>query len=81
MKKLLETEALHKTYSWHVKYLCRELKLPESTVKWNLNMLRKVGLVKSGSISCKGLPLQLTEAGRIVAEGLAYEEGSLRALG
>ncbi|RLE49309.1 MAG: hypothetical protein DRJ31_05345 [Candidatus Methanomethylicota archaeon] len=74
MRKLLDTETLGKTYSWHVKYLCRELKLPESTVKWNLNVLRKVGLIKSGSINCKGLPLQLTEAGRLVAKSLAFRE-------
>lgn len=40
--------------------------LPESTVRWNINYLKKSGLIDCGDYESKGVPVKLTEAGKIL---------------
>ncbi|MGA2572917.1 MAG: hypothetical protein ABSF36_01765 [Candidatus Methanomethylicaceae archaeon] len=59
------------TYSWYVRAISRELGIPESTVKWCLNILREMLLIEAGTASERGLPLKLTYPGLVVAEMLS----------
>ncbi|MCS7139518.1 MAG: hypothetical protein N3F04_00185 [Candidatus Nezhaarchaeota archaeon] len=59
------------TLSSLVRMLSTELRVSESTLKWNLRGLRDVGLIVSGSAKTKGLPVSLTYAGVVVARYMA----------
>ena len=50
--------------------LSLKLKLPESTVKWNLRELRDMGLIVAGDVNSKGTSVRLTDIGQIIARGL-----------
>ena len=39
------------------------LNIPESTVKWNLRLLRDAGLIRAGSYKEKNVPVRLSKAG------------------
>lgn len=49
-------------------------KISESTVKWNLRLLRDVGLLSGGSISRKNVPFKISEAGRVLVEHILESE-------
>jgi len=51
-----------------VEKISKELKMPFSTVKWNINVLRKTGLIDGGRKESKGLPARLTLGGKILVE-------------
>jgi DNA-binding transcriptional ArsR family regulator len=44
-----------------------ELNIPKSTVRWSLKGLRDAGLIAAGDRDNKGVPVRLTESGRIIA--------------
>lgn len=50
--------------------LSLKLRLPESTVKWNLRELRNMGLIIAGDANSKGTSVRLTEVGEIIARKL-----------
>ncbi len=50
--------------------LSLKLRLPESTVKWNLRELRNMGLIIAGDVNNKGTSVRLTEVGQIIARKL-----------
>ncbi len=50
------------------KKISRKLNLPESTVKWNLRLLRDAGLIEAGSISERNVPVKLSRAGLLLAK-------------
>jgi hypothetical protein len=56
-----------------VNKLSEEQRLPESTVRWNLNKLRNAMLVITGDKNNKGVPVKLTEKGKMVV--LAFKNG------
>lgn len=62
------------TLSSLVRKLSVELGIPESTLKWSLRGLRDIGLIASGNIEVKGIPVSLTYAGMIVAKHIVEEE-------
>jgi DNA-binding MarR family transcriptional regulator len=43
-----------------------ELDIPRSTVRWNLKGLRDSGLIAAGDRDNKGVPVRLTETGRVM---------------
>lgn len=47
-----------------VNNISKKLKMPESTVRWNVNKLRDAKLIVSGNIEKKGVPVTLTSQGR-----------------
>jgi len=47
-----------------------ELRMPKSTVRWNLRGLREAGLIVAGDKENKGIPVTLTEMGQILADYL-----------
>lgn len=49
--------------------------IPASTVRWNLNKLRNADLVMAGDKDNKGIPMQLTSSGRLIAA--LYEESKI----
>lgn len=51
-----------------VNKLSVELHVPKSTVRWNLSKLRDSGLVTAGNKDVKGIPVQLTEKGRVTLQ-------------
>ncbi len=59
-----ETEAV---YTVLIQQLSEELGIPESTVRWNLKGLREAELIKAGDKDNKGIPVSLTDMGRIMA--------------
>lgn len=63
------------TFSSLVKKLAEELGVPESTLKWSIRGLRNLGLVESGSVEVKGVPVSLTYAGLVVARNIVEDEG------
>ena len=44
-----------------------ELDIPKSTARWNLKGLRDSGLITAGDRDNKGVPVRLTETGRVIA--------------
>jgi len=50
--------------------LSLKLRLPESTVKWNLRELRNMRLIIAGDVNSKGTSVRLTEVGQIIARKL-----------
>jgi len=52
--------------------------IPMSTVKWNLRLLRDLGLLIGGSIDRKNVPFKLSEAGRTLAKYIVGVEDSSR---
>ncbi|MEM3673085.1 MAG: hypothetical protein QW468_02505 [Candidatus Bathyarchaeia archaeon] len=63
LSKIEENEGL--LYYQLVDKVSQEQKLPKSTVRWNLTKLREAGLIVAGDKQNKGLPVELTEKGRI----------------
>lgn len=62
------------TFSSLVRKLADELGTPESTLKWSIRGLRDLGLVESGSVEVKGIPVSLTYAGLVVAKNIVEGE-------
>jgi len=54
-------------YTVLIQQLSEELKMPESTVRWNLKGLRDAELIMAGTKDNKGVPVSLTTMGRIMA--------------
>ena len=54
-------------YTALIQRLSDELGIPESTVRWNLKGLREADLINAGTKENKGVPVTLTEKGRIMA--------------
>jgi len=54
-------------YTNLIKQLSEELGIPESTVRWNLRGLRDAELIYAGTKDNKGVPVQLTTMGKIMA--------------
>ena len=71
---LLEVYALCKgekfTLTKLSKVISRRLKIPESTAKWNLRVLRDLGLIEAGNSQINRLPIHLTRAGLAVVKAL-----------
>jgi len=59
------------TFSSLVRRLADELGASESTLKWSVRGLRDLGLIGSGSMKVKGVPVSLTYAGLVVAKNIA----------
>jgi len=54
-------------YTVLIQRLSEDLGIPESTVRWNLKGLREADLINAGTKENKGVPVSLTEIGRIMA--------------
>ena len=54
-------------YTTLIQQLSRELCIPESTVRWNLKGLREAELINAGTKYNKGVPVSLTDMGRLMA--------------
>jgi len=61
------------TLSRQAREIAKKLNIPESTVKWNLRVLRDLGLIECGSMNNKGIPIRLTYAGLIIANSIKEE--------
>lgn len=62
--KIEENEGLF--YYKLIKKLSKEMGLPESTVRWNLNRLRDAKMVITGDKNNKRVPVKLTENGKLI---------------
>ena len=54
-------------YTTLIERVSAELDIPKSTVRWNLKGLRDAGLIAAGDRDNKGVPVRLTETGRVMA--------------
>ncbi len=54
-------------YTTLIDRVSEELDIPRSTVRWSLKGLRDTGLIAAGDRDNKGVPVRLTETGRIMA--------------
>lgn len=54
-------------YTVLIERLSEDLRIPKSTVRWNLRGLRDASLIRAGDRENKGVPVRLTEAGRLMA--------------
>ncbi len=57
-------------YTALIDRLSEELGIPSSTIRWNLRTLRESGLIRAGRREEKGIPVELTWKGRMMAEYL-----------
>lgn len=48
--------------------ISKDLKIPESTVRWNMRGLREADLIEAGTKDNKGIPVSLTTMGRMMAD-------------
>jgi len=55
-------------YTVLIDRLSEDLDIPKSTVRWNLRGLREAGLIRAGDRDNKGIPVGLTELGRLMAD-------------
>jgi DNA-binding transcriptional ArsR family regulator len=55
-------------YTTLIEKVSEELDIPKSTVRWNMKGLRDAGLIAAGDRENKGVPVRLTDAGRVMAE-------------
>jgi len=62
-----------------VNKLSGELHVPKSTVRWNISKLRDYGMIIAGNKNFKGVPVELTEKGKIAL--LLTKENRLGPLG
>jgi DNA-binding MarR family transcriptional regulator len=53
-------------YTTLIDRVSEELNIPKSTVRWNLKGLRDAGLIAAGDRDNKGVPVRLTESGRVM---------------
>ena len=60
-------------YTTLIERVSNDLKIPKSTVRWNLKGLRDTGLIAAGNRDNKGVPVKLTETGRIMVD-LLYSD-------
>jgi len=60
-------------YTRMVNIISKEFNMPESTARWNLRILREAALLEAGDQANKGIPVKLTEAGRIALEMINVE--------
>lgn len=66
--ELLQYESM--TLNSLIEKISKQLKMSPSTVKWNINVLRKAGLLEGGNVINKGLPAYLTQGGKMLAQYL-----------
>ena len=57
-------------YTALIERLSFELEVPKSTVRWNLRGLREAGVIRAGDKDNKGIPVGLSEMGRVLADHL-----------
>jgi len=69
--KIKQNEGL--LYYQLINKLSQKQGLPESTVRWNLNKLRDAEMIITGDKNIKGVPVKLTEKGKIVTS--AFKNG------
>ena len=67
LKWLSENKECKTIYTNLICRLSEELKIPKSTLRWNLKGLREAGMIKAGDKNNKGLPVELTIKGKIMA--------------
>ena len=67
LKWLRVNDGCKTIYTNLIQRLSEELKIPSSTLRWNLKGLRDVGMIKAGDKNNKGLPVELTTRGKIMA--------------
>jgi DNA-binding MarR family transcriptional regulator len=60
----VEGEAI---YTVLIDRLSDDLRVPRSTVRWNMKGLREAGLINAGDRETKGIPVSLTDTGRMMA--------------
>jgi DNA-binding transcriptional ArsR family regulator len=53
-------------YTSLIDRVSREMGIPRSTVRWSLKGLRDSGLIYAGDRDNKGVPVRLTEAGKVM---------------
>ncbi len=58
-------------YTTLIEKISEELGIPKSTVRWNLKGLRDAGLIAAGDRDNKGVPVRLTESGRVMTGFMA----------
>jgi len=68
LKWLCGNSEQNTVYTRMIEAVSKEFKIPESTARWNLKVLREVALLEAGDRNNKGIPVRLTEAGRIALE-------------
>ena len=57
-------------YTVLIERLSKKMDIPKSTVRWNLRGLRETGLILAGDRNNKGVNVELTSMGRLMAEYL-----------
>lgn len=67
LRWLVERSGEPAIYTALIQQLSEELRIPESTVRWNLKGLRDAALIRAGTKDNKGVPVSLTAMGLIMA--------------
>jgi len=68
MLKLISENQGEKIYTTLIDNLSEYLDIPKSTIRWNLKGLRESGLINAGDKENKGIPVSLTDLGKIMTE-------------
>lgn len=67
LKWLIEHYNGGSVYTSLIDTISEALKMPKSTVRWNLKGLREAGLILAGDRNTKGLTVRITELGSLIA--------------
>jgi DNA-binding transcriptional ArsR family regulator len=67
MLQIVSEVQVETLYTTLIERVSVELDIPKSTVRWNLKGLRDTGLITAGDRENKGVPVRLTEIGRVMA--------------
>ncbi|MBN1682562.1 helix-turn-helix transcriptional regulator [Candidatus Bathyarchaeota archaeon] len=66
--KLISQKEGEEVYTTLIDSLSEYLDIPKSTIRWNLKGLRESGLIYAGDRDNKGVPVSLTDLGRIMTD-------------
>lgn len=66
--KLISKKEGEEVYTTLIDSLSEYLDIPKSTIRWNLKGLRDSGLICAGDRENKGIPVTLTDLGRIMTD-------------
>lgn len=68
LRWLAESYREEAVYTALIEMISEEMGMPKSTVRWNMRKLREAELIRAGDRLNKGVPVRLTEKGRMLAE-------------
>ncbi|MEM5793614.1 MAG: hypothetical protein QXY45_04660 [Candidatus Aenigmatarchaeota archaeon] len=56
-----------------IENLSEKYNIPESTIRWNVGILRDIGFIRCGNLRERGIPVRIEESGKIILDVLSSD--------